>query len=271
MPCMDLRQSFPRGLYQPEGAFRASVDALLLAGFAASLLPPPHRADKAGKEGKTHAADSAKQGPFFVELGTGCGMAACALALHAPHVHGVGVDVQPELVEAARRNVTALDMDAQLRMHMADVSNLAFLRQACGVDEAFMVMANPPYGVEGQGRQSPQPMRQMAVQGTADTLRLFCRAARALLVHHGYCCMVFAASRLGELLTELRQNGLGTRLLRCVHTRPEREAALVLVAARKNAAEDIHIAPPLTLYVHETGQEHSAEARRWLFAEKGIE
>lgn len=255
---MDLRQSFPRGLYQPEGAFRASVDALLLAGFAASLLPPVEKAN-------------AKEPPFFVDLGTGCGMAACALALHAPHVRGVGVDVEPVLVEAARRNVTALDMGAQLRMHMADVGNLSFLRQACGVEEAFMVMANPPYRVEGQGRESAQSLRQTALQGTTDTLRLFCRAARALLRHHGYCCMVFAASRLGELLTELRQNGLGTRLLRCVHTRPEREAALVLVAARKNAAEDLHIAPPLTLHAHDTGQAYTEEARRWLFGEKGSE
>lgn len=249
---MSLRDTFPCGLAQPEGAFRSSADALLLAGFAASFLPPGNR-------------DSAP--PFFVDLGTGCAMAACALALHAPHAVGVGVDVQPELVEAARRNVSALEMDGQLRMLTADVGNLAFLRQGCGMEEATLVMANPPYAVEGQGRPSPQALRQTARCGTADSLHIFCRAARTLLRHHGHCCMVFSAARLGDLLMELRQNGMGARVLRCVHTRPGRDAALVLVAARKNAAEDVRIAPPLVLYAHEQGDEHTAEARRWLFRE----
>lgn len=247
---MDLRQSFPRGLAQPEGAFRSSADALLLAGFAAPLLL---------------AAAGGKEPPFFVDLGTGCGMAACALALHVPQALGVGVDVQPALVEAARRNVAALDMEAQLRMNVADVANVSFLRQACGMEDVQVVIANPPYRVQGQGRESTEPSRQTALQGNAETLRVFCRAARALLGHHGHCCMVFTASRLGELLTELRQNGLGTRVVRCVHTRPGRDAALVLVEARKNAAEDIRIAPPLTLYTQNEGEEHTEEARRWLF------
>lgn len=248
---MNLRQSFPRGLAQPEGAFRSSVDALLLAGFAAALLP---------KAGGTAP-------PLYVDLGTGCGMAACALALHAPHALGVGVDVAPALVEAARRNVAALDMEAQLRMSVADVGHLNFLRQACGPEEAHLVMANPPYRVQGHGRESTDAMRQTALQGNADTLHLFCRAARVLLKHHGPCCMVFSAARLGDLLMELRQNGLGTRLVRCVHTRPGRDAALVLVAARKNAAEDIRIAPPLALYAATEGDEYTPEARQWLFSD----
>lgn len=247
---MSLRDTFPCGLHQPEGAFRSSVDALLLAGFAATFLP---------------AAKGRGAPPFFVDLGTGCGMAACALALHAPHAVGVGVDVQPALVEAAERNVTALDMDSQIRMVTADVGNVPLLRRHCGTEAASLVMANPPYGVQGQGRESEDALRQTALHGEADTLRLFCRGTRALLRHHGYCCMVFAASRLGDLLAELRQSGLGARLLRCVHTRPGREAALVLVAARKNAAEDLRIAPPLTLYSREEGEEHTDEARRWLF------
>ena len=246
-----LRETFPNGLVQPEGAFRSSVDALLLAALAAVLLPPPSVAEK--------------KPPYFVDLGTGCGMAACALALRAPHVVGSGIDIQPPLIDAARRNVTGLELGNQLRVDVADVGELTFLRQLCGTGDAHVVMANPPYLKEGEGRPSQQPMRQTALQGQNDTLYTFCRAARVLLRHHGYFCLIIATPRLGDMLAALREHEMGTRALRCVHTRPGRPAALVLVTARKNAAEDIQILPPLHIYAAAEGDEYTPESRGMLF------
>ena len=88
--CSESSAVFPAGLEQPEGSFRFSADALLLASFAGELL----------RREEGMAAD----------LGTGCGVAALAFLRERPLWRAVGVELLSPLAEAARRNACRLGM-----------------------------------------------------------------------------------------------------------------------------------------------------------------
>lgn len=232
------RSLFPRGLVQPN--FRSGADALLLAAFVPERTPMN-----------------------FVELGSGGGMASCALALRLPKARGVGLDCDTDAVEAAQANALRLELDERLTFQMVDVRDNKGMRalylNAPGTVD--VVLTNPPYRREGAGHPSACVARQRALCGPEDTLDTFCAAAFALLRHHGHFCLIFTASRLSDVLTALRRHHLGARRLRCVHTRHSQAAHAVLVEARKNSAEDLTLEAPLILHATPRGNALSIEAR----------
>lgn len=239
VPSFAAARRFPCGLEQPAGAFRFSADALLLACFA----PPP----PAGRAWR------------MADLGTGCGVAACALGLRHAGLTGWGIEIEAPLAEAARRNVARLGLADRLEILHGDLGTAETIR-AVGPGSCDLVAANPPYREEGSGRRSPLDLRQRALAAPPGTLDAFCGAASALLRHHGYFVCVFGAERVSDLLDSLRRHRLGLRRLRCVHARPGRAAALVLVEARKDARPATVIEPPLILHADDGGPALSAEA-----------
>jgi tRNA1(Val) A37 N6-methylase TrmN6 len=211
---------FPRGLVQPEGCFRFSADALLLAAFATG-------------EGARAATD----------LGTGCGVAALGLALRFPDLHCIGIDKEAALIEAARANALALGLGERVSFVQAELSDMDLERESCE-----LAVANPPWRIAGTGRRISSPARRSALEGPQDALALFSRAAGRVLRHHGRFACVFSPQRLGDAFAALRSARLEPRRLRCVHPRPGTKAAFVLVEARKNARPDLLVEAPLTLY-----------------------
>ncbi|MEG2005461.1 MAG: hypothetical protein RR014_05430, partial [Bilophila sp.] len=99
------RARFPRGLEQPEGSFRFSMDALLLAAFAAQ----EQGAFAAEEQGAfaTQEKEDARPQTTFADLGTGCGVVGLALLLRQKG-HGIGLDLDADLVLAAQRNAAHL-------------------------------------------------------------------------------------------------------------------------------------------------------------------
>ncbi|MCL2124052.1 MAG: methyltransferase, partial [Desulfovibrionaceae bacterium] len=152
---------FPRGLIQPEGSFRFSADALLLAAFAS------------GEEAR-RAAD----------LGTGCGVVAFGLALRFPQIRCTGIDAEAALIEAARANAGALGLEARVDFVRGDVAD-AGLPAGPERESCELVTANPPYRISGTGRRISSPTRQKALEAPQGALADFAGAAGFLLRHHG--------------------------------------------------------------------------------------
>jgi tRNA1(Val) A37 N6-methylase TrmN6 len=106
----EARARFPRGLVQPATGYRFSLDALLLAAFS---RPRGHRG---------------------VDLGCGCGVVALALLLgHGEGTFSVqGVDLNPEMMEAARANAWLLGLSDRFTAGLGDVAVLAGRNQEAG-------------------------------------------------------------------------------------------------------------------------------------------
>ena len=242
-PFYSARQLFPRGLEQPHGSLRFGADALLLAAFAAR-----------GVEGMSEAR---RKQLTAAELGCGCGAALLALALRCTTVTGLGLDREAPLVLAATANALHLGLADRLHFAQADLADKTFmaaLPAASGfrAGSLDLVLANPPYGVEG--RPSASPLRERAMRGAqgkedrTHVLTIFCRAAAALLRHQGYFFCIYDALALPLLSGALDAAGFGLRGLLPVRTHVSKPALRVLVLARKNTAHRCEIEAPLTLH-----------------------
>ena len=242
-PFYSARQLFPRGLEQPHGSLRFGADALLLAAFAAR-----------GVEGMSEAR---RKQLAAADLGCGCGAALLALALRCESVTGLGLEREAPLVQAATANALHLGLADRLHFAQADLADKAFmaaLPAASGyrAGSLDLVLANPPYGVDG--RPSPSPLRERAMRGAqgkedrTHVLTIFCRAAAALLRHQGYFFCIYDALALPLLSGALDAAGFGLRGLLPVRTHASKPALRVLVLARKNTAHRCEIEAPLTLH-----------------------
>ena len=207
------RAYFPRGLFQPEGSFRFSLDALLLASFLWS-------------------AESG-QGERLLDLGTGCGVVALGMLCRYPELEAVGLDMLPELVEAARLNAARLDFADRFTAVTHDVAE-----PAPPVPGLFtLVLANPPYRQPGRGRLPVSPLRRAALFERQGGLDDFCRAAGRAMAPDGRFGLLFPAARVKELLSALAGAGLEPVRLLPVHARANAPARVVLAeAVKKNFA-----------------------------------
>lgn len=234
------REYFPRGLAQPEQSFRFSMDALLLAAYAARLRPGWRR---------------------LADLGCGVGPVAFGLLLLDGAAGGsntdrtaLGLELQDELLEAARLNAARLGFESVFKAERADFMSYAPGGAAGTFD---LVTANPPYRRIGEGRLPPSALRRAALFGGAELLASFVRAGRSLLAEGGVFCLVFPFRRLGELEALLASEGLSVFDALPVQARAEGEPGLVLAAARAEGGEykarGGQVQNPLILYEGASG------------------
>ena len=221
---------------QPRKGYRFSVDSILLARFAAEKT-----ADRA------------------VDLGCGCGVVAlCLLRLGAAR-EAVGVDIQEDMVDRARRAAARSAWAARASFVCGD------LRQPSGrfePGEFDLALSNPPYRPLPSGRLSPNPGLAVSRHEVACTLGDLAGAAAYLLVPGGNLCVVYPAARIAVLLAECRSRGLEPKVLRLVHPTEDSAASLALVRCVKGGGEGLDVSPPLIL--HAPGARYSREAERLL-------
>ena len=110
-----------------------------------------------------------------VDLGTGSGCIACALAAERPDLDVVAIDVSPAAAAVARENANALGLTARIRVVAADLLD--------GVRDlgADLIVSNPPYLPTGLVPELPPEVRThepvVALDGGADGLALIRRIA----------------------------------------------------------------------------------------------
>jgi len=110
-----------------------------------------------------------------VDLGTGSGCIACALAAERPDLDVVAIDVSPAAAAVARENAIALGLAARIRVVAADLLD--------GVRDlgADLIVSNPPYLPTGLVPKLPPEVRThepvVALDGGADGRALIRRIA----------------------------------------------------------------------------------------------
>jgi len=108
-----------------------------------------------------------------VDLGTGSGCIACALAAERPDLDVVAIDVSPAAAAVAQENANALGLTARIRVVAADLLD--------GVRDlgADLIVSNPPYLPTGLVPELPPEVRThepvVALDGGADGLALIRR------------------------------------------------------------------------------------------------
>ncbi|SKA92685.1 tRNA1(Val) A37 N6-methylase TrmN6 [Paucidesulfovibrio gracilis DSM 16080] len=240
------RDRFPRGLQQPGNGYRFSMDALLLAAFAARALG-------GSPGGRTR---------HVLDLGTGCGVVGIGFLLarqYMEQAHAgwsfsgetaaaqswqvVGVERLPELFHCAVQNIQELGVDEQFTPVLSDVAEYNVANNTYDA-----VISNPPFRALGRGRACPSAGRDAARFEDAKGPVPFFRAARAALRDKAPFYLVHLPERLPELFCLARDMGLEPKRMRLVHGHGQAEARMVLLEMRKNAGSGLRVEPPLQLY-----------------------
>lgn len=126
---------------------------------------------------------------FAADVGTGSGAIAIGIALAEPRVHVAAVDVSPEAVEVAKRNVARHGLDGRVRVLVGDLlAPLLDGSYAVADGGLDVVVSNPPYIPTGELSGLPRDVRdfepRIALDGGTDGLvayrRLVPMAEKAL-------------------------------------------------------------------------------------------
>ncbi|MGE5663436.1 MAG: tRNA1(Val) (adenine(37)-N6)-methyltransferase [Deltaproteobacteria bacterium] len=208
---------------QPRRGYRFSIDSVLLADFAAPLC-----------------------GESVLDLGTGSGVVLLLLARLCPGMsRGVGVELQPELLEFARANIEANDLSVRLSALPGDFRGTIPGAPAGSFD---LVVSNPPYRPLGEGRRNPDSQKEIARHEVACTMADVFGAAARFLSPRGRFAVLGLPRRLPELFALGAASGLFAGRLRFVHPFPGRPANLVLVAGSRRRGGGPEVVPPLCVY-----------------------
>lgn len=207
---------------QPESGYRSSLDPVLLSRFA-----------------------SVKGREKVLDLGCGVGVILLRLACQAPGAEFTGVDIQPEMVQLAEKNVIANGLQKRVRIITAD---LCEPMSGVAHDSFDVVVTNPPFRALGTGRTAPDKGRAIARHEISGGLPEFLLAASRAMKTGGRFYIVFLAERLAELLADMRSLRIEPKRLRTVHSRAGEPARLVLVEGRKNGKPGLTVEAPLIVY-----------------------
>lgn len=150
----------------------------------------------------------------LLDLGTGTGCLLLALLAELPNATGLGVDIEPAAVTAARENATSLGLAARASFHVADWT--------AGIDGSFdIIVANPPYvpesDIEGLAPEVARWEPRRALAGGADGLDAYRALAPRILdrlAPDGVAVLEFGAGQDRDVATILAASGLEIRTLR---------------------------------------------------------
>jgi len=167
---------------QPKEGPKGAIDALFLA-----------------------AAVPGAAGQRVLDIGSGIGLVALALAQRVPGLGVTGVELQPDLCRLAEQNARANGLDGRVGIVEGDVTApLSTLRSVGLMPESFdHVAANPPFFIEGRARSPRDAATARSRVGSEDALENWIRFAAAIATPRGTLTLIHRADALPEILRHM--------------------------------------------------------------------
>ena len=215
-------------LYQPPDGYRYNSDSIFLYDFIRAFRP----------RGK------------LMDVGCGVGVIPLLLARDFP-VEVTLVEKQPRMLAYARRNFAIHGIEAEAIegdfLHVPSEGSFDF------------IVSNPPF-YDPRVSQSEDPVLNAARYAQHLPLEPFVERVRRLLHPRGRFILCYDAKQSDRLFQALRRAKLTPEQVRYVHPKIDREAKIVLVAARGHSRALCKILPPWIVF-DESGR-YGEEARQ---------
>ena len=206
---------------QKKRGYRLSVDAILLSQFI-----------------------RIRNGEQAIDLGTGCGILPLLLSRTTKARSFVGVEIQKDLAELAKRNVSLNNLDHRIEILSQDFRNLKAIFPSGRFDVVF---SNPPYRKFLSGRVNPSAEKAVARHEIKTTLHDVISIAAYLLPPKGRSYLIYPASRAVDLLVTMREQKLEPKCLQFVYPRRGEAAKFLLVESTKGSGVEVKVMEPLFL------------------------
>jgi tRNA1Val (adenine37-N6)-methyltransferase len=204
------------------------------------------------------------QNDHVLDMGTGSAVIAMILASRWARVKIIGLDVQEELVDMARRSVAMNNLENKIDIRQGDIRTIETLFDRGSFDA---VVINPPYRKLKSGRVNPAYQKSVARHEIKGSLGDFLKAARYVLKASGRVFIIYPATRVVELICQMRNMSIEPKRLQVVYSHDRSHGEFVLLEGIKGGKEEIQISPPLFIYA---GNGSYTEEMACLFRELSV-
>lgn len=209
-------------IIQKKKAFRFGVDAVLLANFA-----------------------KIKNNSSVIDLCSGTGIVPFILAGKTSAKSIIGVEIQQEMVEMAKRSVSYNNLEERVSFAYGDIKDAELIKSLERVD---VVTVNPPYKAENSGLISIDEKEAIARHEICCNLEDVVSAARALLKDNGKFYMVHRPERLIDIFILMRKYRIEPKSLQLVHPDLKSPPNIVLIEGQRDGKPFLKWQPPLFIY-----------------------
>ena len=217
----DLNRNGYKIIQNPQ-KFCFGMDAVLLSGFA-----------------------KVKMGENVLDLGTGTGIIPILLEAKTDGKHFIGLEIQEESADMARRSVSYNHLEEKISIVQGDIKEADRLFALASFD---VITCNPPYMTGSHGLVNPNMPKAIARHEVMCTFDDVARQAARLLKPGGRFYLVHRPFRLAELVVTLTKYHLEPKRMRMVHPFADKEPNMVLIEAIRGAKPRVTVEPPLIVY-----------------------
>ena len=190
-------------IIQHPGKFCFGMDAVLLSNFA-----------------------RVKKGERVLDLGTGTGIIPILLAAKTEGEGFVGLEIQEESADMARRSVAHNSLEDRVEIVDGDIKEAATIFGPASFD---VITTNPPYMIGQHGISNPSDTKAIARHEVLCTLDDILKESARILKPKGRFYMVHRPFRLAEILSKMVAVGIEPKRMRLVHPFVDKEPNMVLI------------------------------------------
>lgn len=209
-------------IIQHPGKFCFGMDAVLLSNFA-----------------------RVKKGEKALDLGTGTGIIPILLTAKTEGESFVGLEIQEESADMARRSVIHNHLEEKIDIVTGDMKEAAEIFGPVSFD---VITTNPPYMIGHHGIANASDTKAIARHEVLCTLDDILRESAKILKPKGRFYMVHRPFRLAEILSKMVAAGIEPKRMRMVHPFIDKEPNMVLIEGSRGGNSRMTVEPPLIVY-----------------------
>lgn len=209
-------------IIQHPGKFCFGMDAVLLSNFA-----------------------RVKKGEEVLDLGTGTGIIPILLTAKTEGERFVGLEIQEESADMARRSVAHNHLEDKIEIVNGDIKEAACIFGGASFD---VITTNPPYMIGNHGIANASDTKAIARHEVLCTLDDILRESAKILRPGGKFFMVHRPFRLAEILSKMIDVGIEPKRMRMVHPFVDKEPNMVLIEGARGGNSRMTVERPLIVY-----------------------
>lgn len=210
------------GIIQHPGKFCFGMDAVLLSNFA-----------------------RVKKGEKVLDLGTGTGIIPILLTAKTEGERFVGLEIQKESADMARRSVAHNHLEGKIEIVNGDIKEASEL---FGLSSFDVITTNPPYMIGRHGIANASDTKAIARHEVLCTLEDILRESAKILRPGGRFFMVHRPFRLAEILSTMVEYKIEPKRMRMVHPFVDKEPNMVLIEGVRGGNSRMTVERPLVVY-----------------------
>ena len=210
-------------IIQNTEGFCFGIDAVLLANFAKDM----------------------KRNEMIVDLCTGTGIIAILLSGKTNAKKIIGVEIQTEFAEMAKRSVELNNLQERIEIINEDLKNLKNIIMPASIDT---VVVNPPYMKSGGALTNNNDSISIARHEVCCTLEDVIKESARILKTNGSFFMVHKPERLVDIFCIMRKYKIEPKRICFVHPKKDKPANIVLIEGSKDGKSFLKFEKPLYVY-----------------------